>query len=351
MDCHRIDAILDQHDIGALGAAERAQVDAHLGSCRRCADAWLSHELLMSEIPRGPRPGLFEAITAAATSAPFATPVVRSGFRQTAWIAAAAAALVVAVAVFWGEGGEGVPLQPGGQTQSAAGDRGGPQSQPRTPSADTGSTPSPFLAADRPDTRFVAGRDYERLPAPVPTGSADGRIEVSEFFMFWCAHCFAFEPELAAWSDTKPDFVDLVRIPALFNAAAVLQAQAFYTAEALGLIDEMRGPFYDEIHVRGNPLASRHDIQEFFTRFGVSEARFDEVFDSFGVRANLERAEDLNRRYRVSSTPSIGVNGKYLTNASMTGTNELMLEVVDSLVETEARGLCGGDGAEKCPFN
>ena len=208
-----------------------------------------------------------------------------------------------------------------------------------------------MLAADRPDARFVAGRDYERLPVPVPTGSADGRIEVSEFFIFWCAHCFAFEPELAAWSENKPDYVDLVRIPALFNAAAVLQAQAFYTAEALGLIDEMRGPFYDEIHVRGNPLASRRDIQKFFTRFGVAEARFDEVFDSFGVQASLERAEDLNRRYRVSSTPSIGVNGKYLTNASMTGTNEVMLEVVDSLVETEARGLCGGDGTAKCPFN
>jgi thiol:disulfide interchange protein DsbA len=273
-------------------------------------------------------------------------------FRRTAWVAAAAAALVAGVVVFWGEGEEGALPAPGAQTVSRGADRGRPQADPRGPLADTRSTPDSLLAANGPDPRFVAGRDYERLPVPVPTASAEGRIEVCEFFIFWCTHCFAFEPELEAWSQGKPEYVDLVRVPALFNAAAVLQAQAFYTAEALGLIDEMRRPFYDEIHVRGNPLASRRDIQEFFTRnFGVTEARFDEVFDSFGVRANLDRAEDLNRRYRVSATPSIGVNGKYLTNASMTGTNEAMLEVVDSLVEAEARGLCGGDDAAKCPFN
>jgi protein dithiol oxidoreductase (disulfide-forming) len=351
MDCQRIDTILDEHGIGALGAAERAQVDAHLGTCRRCADAWFSHELLVSETPQGPRQGLFDEVAANAASGSFAIPVARPRFRRTAWIAAAAAALVAGIVVFSGESEQDALPQPGAQTASARGDGGGTPAEPRAPSTAAGGSASSLLAANGPEQRFVAGRDYERLPVPVPTASADGRIEVSEFFIFWCAHCYAFEPELTAWSERKPDYVDLVRVPALFNAAAVLQAQAFYTAEALGLIDEMRQPFYDAIHVRGNPLASRLAILEFFVRHGVDKARFDEVFDSLGVRAKLERAEELNRRYRVSATPSMGINGKYLTNASMTGTNEAMLEVVDSLVAAEARGLCDGDDAAECPFN
>jgi len=351
MDCQRIDAILDEHGIGALGAAERAQVDAHLGTCRRCADAWFGHEILAGDLPQAPRPGFFDEVAAQAAAGALAMPVGRSRLRRTAWVAAAAAALVAGVLLVRGAGEDDALPQPGPETASTGPGRAGGEADPRSPLADARTAPASLLAVDGPDARFVAGRDYERLPVPVPTASADGRIEVCEFFIFWCAHCFAFEPELAAWSESKPDYVDLVRIPALFNAAAVLQAQAFYTAEALGLIDEMRQPFYDEIHVRGNPLASRRDILEFFVRrFGVTEARFDEVFDSFGVRAKLERAEELNRRYRVSATPSMGVNGKYLTNASMTGTNEGMLEVVDSLVEAEARGLCGDDAA-KCPFN
>lgn len=339
MDCQRIDAILDQHAIGALSTAERAKVDAHLGQCRRCADAWFSHELLGIDAPAAPRQGLFDEIADRAGTESATMPAVRSTFRRSAWLAGAAAATAAAVLVLWGGSEEGALPESGSETASTQ------------PDADI--SPVALQAADRriPDIRFVAGRDYERLPVPAPTASAEGTIEVCEFFMFWCIHCYEFESELDAWSEAQPDYVDLVRVPALFNSTARLQAQAFYTAEALGLIDVMRQPFYEEIHVRGNPLATRQDIRQFFARFGVAEARFDEVFDSFGVQANLRRAEELNRRYRVSATPSLAVNGKYLTNSSMTGSNEAMLEVVDSLVEAEALGLCTGDDVARCPFN
>lgn len=338
MDCQRIDSILDEHGLAALSATERSEAEGHLQRCRRCADAWVSHEILAADRPGRPRQGLFEELARVTASRGAAVPVGRAASYRSVWLVGAAAVLAAAVLLVWNAGEDSAPPISGPE---AAATQAEPQRAPGT-----------LLGAGSliSDSRFVAGRDYERLPVPVATESAEGRIEVSEFFMFWCIHCFEFEPQLQAWSEAKPDYVDLVRVPALFNATARLQAQAFYTAEALGLTDTIREPFYEEIHVRGNPLATKEDIGKFFARFGVDEQRFDQVFESFGVRTKLQRAEELNRRYRVSATPSIGVNGKYLTNASMTGSNETMLEVVDSLVQAEAQGLCEGDGTEKCPF-
>ena len=79
--------------------------------------------------------------------------------------------------------------------------------------------------------------------------------------------------------------MSLTRVPALFNAAASLQARAYYTAEALGKLDAMHAAFYEEIQERGNALASRAALAEFFSRFGVDAATFDATFDSGEVDA------------------------------------------------------------------
>jgi thiol:disulfide interchange protein DsbA len=215
---------------------------------------------------------------------------------------------------------------------------------------------APGLAGDTPIREpavpgLVAGIQYERLPVPAPTSVLAGRIEVDEFFMFGCGHCFAFEPQFVAWSEAQPANVEIVRVPALFNATARLHARAFYTAEALGVLDALIEPFYAAIHVRGNALATEADLREFFARLGIAGDRFDAAFGSAVVAARLAEAERLNRAYRVDATPSIGVNGKYLTNAAMVGSTEALLETVDALVEFESGAQCRSADPSRCPVS
>lgn len=339
MDCRSIDAILDAHRIEALSAAERSEVDSHLERCRRCADAWLGHEILAGETPAAPSPGLLDETLANALDAGVTVTAPRAG-RRLAWTLALAATVLVIVAL--------VPrlLPDARPSVETDGGRVPAQQQP-------GGRPAASAQAVAPLTLvagFAAGRHYEALSAGAPDASAPGRIEVAEFFMFGCRHCFDFEPALRAWVEASPDYVHFVRVPAMFNATARLHARAFYTAEALGRLDELIEPFYEEIHLRGNPLASVSAIRDFFGRFGVDGRRFDEVFDSPAVETRLVRAEELNRRYRISATPSIGVNGKYVTNGPMAGSNRRMLDVVDALVESEAQALCRGQGGSQCPL-
>ena len=53
------------------------------------------------------------------------------------------------------------------------------------------------------------------------------------------------------------------------------------------------------------------------------------------MRAKVQQAQSKIRGARVTGTPTMLVNGKYVVTASMAGSHEQMLEVVGYLAEQE----------------
>ncbi|MEO8463892.1 MAG: thiol:disulfide interchange protein DsbA/DsbL [Gammaproteobacteria bacterium] len=191
-------------------------------------------------------------------------------------------------------------------------------------------------SAGAPNTgRFRIGVDYQRLSPTQPTSSAPDQVEVAEVFWYGCPHCFHFDPMVEAWRAKKPDYVSFVRIPAVWNPLLQMHARAFYTAEALGKGAEMHSEFFKEIHERGSSLDTEQKLQEFFSRFGVDATAFKTAFDSFAVHAKLQRADELNRRYRIGGVPTLIINGKYTTEGSQTANYEDLLELANVLAASE----------------
>ena len=225
----------------------------------------------------------------------------------------------------------------GGPAEDPAGDAGAAVDLPASVDA-----LEPELVATSPDApttgRFELGVHYLRLSPTQPTSSNPDQVEVAEVFWYGCPHCSAFDPMLEQWRQTKPDYVSFVRVPAVWNSELQLHARAFYAAEQLGKGEEMHTAFFAEIHERGNRLDTEAKLQEFFGRFGVDAAAFNAAFDSFAVQAKLQRADELNRRYRIGSVPTIVVNGKYTTDGPMVGSYEELLALVDELVAAEREG-------------
>ena len=190
--------------------------------------------------------------------------------------------------------------------------------------------------ADGPATgRFEMGVHYQRLSPTQPTSSSPDQVEVCEVFWYGCPHCFNFDPYLARWQETKPDYVNFVRVPAVWNPLLQLHARAFYTAEALGKGAQMHDEFFRELHERGNMLDTEAKLQEFFGRFGVDAPAFKATFDSFAVQAKLQRADELSRRYRIQSVPTIIVNGKYTTDGEQAGSYDDLIALIDELTAAE----------------
>ncbi len=191
------------------------------------------------------------------------------------------------------------------------------------------------LCAQQPEAEFELGTHYNRLTPTQPTSSGPQQVEVAEIFWYGCPHCYNFDPMLQEWEAARPEYVSFVRVPAVWNPLVRFHAQAFYTAQVLGKGAEMHEPLFAEIHEFGNYLDSPEKLANFFARFGVSREDFESAFNSREVNDLLQRAEELSQRYQISSVPTIVVNGKYTSNASMTGSYERLLELVDTLVASE----------------
>jgi thiol:disulfide interchange protein DsbA len=211
--------------------------------------------------------------------------------------------------------------------------------------ADAGDKPIVLAQADpsgeSPDWKFAEGTHFARMVPAQPTVGGADKIEVAEFFWYGCNHCFDFEPYINRWAEDIPANVRFVRVPALWNALVRIHGQLYYTEEVLAnngkLADRegFRQAVFLELHRRGNRLASESAIYAVFERFGVSEEDFKSTWGSFEVAQKMRVADDLARRYGLSSVPLIVVNGKYRTSAAEAGSYPNLLEVIDELIARE----------------
>jgi len=191
--------------------------------------------------------------------------------------------------------------------------------------------------------QFKEGQHYVRMVPTQPTVGGADKIEVAEFFMYSCPHCYDMEPFINEWAANKDPNVRFVRVPATWNSLVRLHAQLYYTAEVLarnGVIKDLttfHDSIFQEYHRRGNRMTSKDAIQKLFERFGsVSAEDFERTWNSFEVNQKLRVAGDLQRRYSVSSVPAVVVNGKYRTDAGMAGNSyPKLMELIDELTVRE----------------
>ncbi len=182
---------------------------------------------------------------------------------------------------------------------------------------------------------LTEGVQYKPLRPAVPTSVAPGKVEVVEVFWYACGHCYLLEPKLEAWvKKGKPANVELVRLPAVWNEVLKTHARLFYTIEILGK-PQLHAEVFREINVRGNRLDTADKIEAFLTARGVSKADFQKAFSGFAVESKLARAVDLNKRYRITGTPTVVVNGRYITDVGMAGSEDKLFEVINALAARE----------------
>jgi len=174
---------------------------------------------------------------------------------------------------------------------------------------------------------------YEAVSPPQPTTNP-AKIEVIEFFWYGCPHCYSFEPLLTAWLKTKPENVEFIRIPAVFSEQWGKHAKAYFTAEALGVVDKVHGDLFDGVQEK-KELETEDQLAKFFALHGVKEADFREAYNSFMVDSKMRQAPALAAKYGITGVPAIIVNGKYRTNGTLAGSQEKMIDVINTLIKKE----------------
>jgi thiol:disulfide interchange protein DsbA len=165
--------------------------------------------------------------------------------------------------------------------------------------------------------QVVAGKDYRLINPPQPVASG-AKIEVLEFFWYGCPHCKNLQPPLSAWLKRKPADVDFKRVPAVFQDSWVPLTKAYFTIEALGLIDKLHHDVFAAVHDQKLRLQDPNVLFDWVGKRGVDRQKFADTYNSFAVQSRAQRAKDMTANYDIPGTPALVVDGKYLTAPSLT---------------------------------
>ena len=176
---------------------------------------------------------------------------------------------------------------------------------------------------------------YETLSPAQPTQNP-AKIEIIEFFWYGCPHCYAFEPLLEKWKKNLPANVEFIRLPAAFNELWSKHAKAYYTAEALGIVEKIHADFFEAIQNGKEKLDTEASLAAFFEAHGVTESQFKVAYNSFAVDSKMRQAPLMASRYGITGVPAIIINGKFKTNGTLAGSHEKMIEVIDKLIKEES---------------
>lgn len=191
-----------------------------------------------------------------------------------------------------------------------------------------------LLACSAASSAYQEGTHYQTLENPQPTASGD-QVEVVEVFWYGCPHCYSLEPAVHNWLKNKPENVKFERMPAALNPSWSFHAKVYYTADALGIMDQFHEAFFNQVQLQKRSMNDEDEIRKFFVQLGVEEAAFDKAWASFGVDSKLRRAKQRVMGYKIRSVPTIIVNGKYVVTAQSAGGSTQLFKVVNELVAKE----------------
>lgn len=179
--------------------------------------------------------------------------------------------------------------------------------------------------------QLIEGRDYIAIgPHAVEPGP---RIEVIEFFYYGCHTCYLLEPVLRDWVRQHTTEIDFRLLPALGRRAWVPLSDFFFALESLGVLAQLHDQVYVAIHEQDRRLSSPSEQIRWVAEQGVDPGKFKAALTSDSTLIATQRARDATLAYGIAVTPSIVVDGRYLTTGGMIGRASRVFDVLDGLLE------------------
>jgi thiol:disulfide interchange protein DsbA len=183
---------------------------------------------------------------------------------------------------------------------------------------------------------------YSLLPRPQPTESGP-KIEVIEFFAYYCPHCNVLDPELTAWAKARADKIVFRRVPTSINGEPMAQQQLYYALESMGEVEQYHAKVYSMMHDLHKKVRTDEDAIALAAEMGLDRDTFAAHYYSPAVQDSVRHAIEMMKTYDINAWPTIIINGTYVTSPAAVGTamdirNEseavaMMLKVMDKLVD------------------
>jgi thiol:disulfide interchange protein DsbA len=183
----------------------------------------------------------------------------------------------------------------------------------------------------------VEGRQFTKLSQPQAVAVA-GKIEVIEFFGYWCPHCRVFEPLLEEWARKLPADVNFRRIPVAWQPGQEPYQRLYFALEALGLGSGIHQKVFQAVQMQGMRLELPAGLAAFAAANGIDKAKLADAMGGFAVASKARMATQVVGSYRIEGVPALAIHGRYMTSPELVGSEELTLQVADALIRRAKAG-------------
>lgn len=176
-----------------------------------------------------------------------------------------------------------------------------------------------------------ADQGYSLVTPPQLTESGK-KIEVLEFFYYGCPHCYHLQKYLDPWVKKLPKDVKFHYVPTIFDDNWMRLAKTYYALNIMGLEPKLHGAVYDAVQVRNIDLGDKATLLDWGAKQGIDRAKLAAAYDSFSMPVDINKSRLMTRNYGIMGTPSLVVDGKYLTSPELTKSLPGTITELDKLI-------------------
>lgn len=157
-------------------------------------------------------------------------------------------------------------------------------------------------------TEFKEGTAYKVLDLPHSTTPV-----VTEFFSFYCPHCYEFELLLKEIKTKLPEGTRFEKNHVSFMGSKMgfTMNKAYATMVELHVDDKLTPVFFNHIHRERKYPKDVETLKQWFVDAGVDGQQFDNTFSSFATDSMAREFDILFQKAKLTGVPAIIVNSKY----------------------------------------
>lgn len=177
--------------------------------------------------------------------------------------------------------------------------------------------------------QFKEGVHYKVLDLPKAS-----QPSVSEYFSFYCPHCYSFEPIIKQLKEQLPAEVRLQKNHVSFMGGNMgkSMSKAYATMLALNVEEQMLPVMFNRIHNQRKAPKNDQELRQIFTDEGIDGAKFDAAFNGFAVDSMVRRFDKQFQDSGLTGVPAVVVNNRYLVQAQGIKTTDEYFELVNHVL-------------------
>lgn len=166
-----------------------------------------------------------------------------------------------------------------------------------------------FMSISIQAAQFSEGTHYQVLNVEKATNP-----KVTEFFSFYCPHCYKFEGVIEQLKSSMPTEAKFEKVHVAFmgSKTAAPMAKSYATMIALGVEDKMVAAMFKQIHELRQAPKDEVALRQIFIDYGIDAEKYDAAYNSFAVNSMQKRFDKQFEASTLTGVPGVLVNNKYI---------------------------------------